>query len=130
MQQNQSQPHTEQTVQQPVPAAAASGVQNKPLDTQVHGKVISMLGYVVPILFFVPYLVGKMRGNEFARFHGNQQFVVLLVFFVAYLIGSFVPFLGIAVLVLWFVMMVIGLRHVLRGEMTPMPIIGGVNILK
>lgn len=105
-------------------------------------KVYGVLAYI-GLLVLVPILAGK---TQFARYHANQG----LALFIVNLIGGVVvgvvsgiltfvvPFVGVivgsilggvyglAVLIL----AIIGIVHAVNGEMKPLPVIGGFNILK
>lgn len=99
-------------------------------------KVFGILSYI-GILWIVGLAAGK---TEFARFHANQGLVLFLaglVIGVASGILCVIPFIGfiggivsglggLATLVL----MILGIVNVAQGEMKPLPIIGGITIVK
>lgn len=104
-------------------------------------KVYGVLAYI-GILVLVPILAGK---TPFTRYHANQGLILLI----ANLIGGTVigvmtviltlilPILGIVFGVLAslyelvvLIMAIIGIVHAAQGEMKPLPIIGGITILK
>ena len=104
-------------------------------------KAFSVLGYI-GILFLIPLLAGK---TEYTRFHANQGLVLFIADVVLGIaigiingILGFVPFVGSLVAGLAsgvlslaiFVMMIIGIVHAAQGEMKPLPIIGGIQIIK
>ena len=98
-------------------------------------KVMAIVGYIIPIMFFIP-LVTDAKNSPFAKFHANQQLVLLICgigFNVAVMILSsilrFLGFIGIFGLVL-FVLAIMGIINAARGEMKPLPVIGGFQILK
>lgn len=86
--------------------------------------LIAILSYI-GILFLVPLLVSK--DNEFAQFHAKQGLVLFLYNLISGAI-LVIPLLGWivgAVLMMGsFVMMVIGIVNVLKGEKKPLPLIG------
>lgn len=93
-------------------------------------KDICILCYFGP-LFLIPYFTRK--GSPFVSYHSNQGLVLLLF----ELIGGFaakVPFLGwligIFCGVLALVCFIMGLVNVCNGQMKPLPLIGGISILK
>ena len=97
-------------------------------------KLMAIIGYIVPILFFVP-LVTDAKDSPFAKFHANQQLVLLIVAIAVNIAGSTIPVVGwfliwpvgvIAVLVL----AIIGLLNASRGEMKPLPVIGSAELIK
>lgn len=103
---------------------------------------VSVLAYC-SILFFVPLVAYK--DSKFARFHAGQGLNVLL-FSIAYsivtaiLTGIFTAIsigLGAALGALlslggifFFVVMIMGIVNVCKGEMKPLPVIGNINIIK
>ncbi len=97
-------------------------------------KLMAIIGYIVPILFFVP-LITDAKDSPFAKFHANQQLVLLLVAIAVNVVGSFIPVVG------WFlilpvgaiallVLVVIGVLNASRGEMKPLPVIGSAELIK
>ena len=96
-------------------------------------KVFGVLGYI-GILFLIPLLAGK---TEFSRFHANQGLVLFIVDAVASVAATalaFIPFVGwIASSVLGlaiFILAIMGIVNAAQGEMKPLPVIGGIQILK
>lgn len=104
-------------------------------------KVYGILGYI-GILFLVPLLAGK---TEFSRFHANQGLVLFLADIVlGVLIGITVgvlSLLGVIGVVLGsiisgvlglviFVLMIMGIINAANGEMKPLPVIGGIKLIK
>jgi len=87
-------------------------------------RAISYLAYL-GLLFLVPLLVKK--DSKFAQFHAKQGLVLVVVSAVAWVIGI-VPVLGwiIAPLIYIgiFVLIIIGLINVSKGEMKRLPIVG------
>lgn len=117
----------EQQNQQPnVPQGGSSDVdKNKPL---------AIIGYIIPILFFIP-LVTDAKNSQFAKFHANQQLILLIAAIAVNIVGGIIPFLGWFIIlpigsILLIVLAIMGLIHAAKGEMKPMPIIGGFNIIK
>ena len=70
---------------------------------------MAILAYFGPLVL-VPILAA--RESRFAQYHANQGLVLLIV--------------GIVFLVL----AVIGIINASKGEMKPLPVIGGISILK
>jgi len=97
-------------------------------------KLLAIVGYIVPILFFVP-LITEGKNSPFARFHANQQLVLLIVAIAVNIAGTMIPFIGwililpvgvVAVIVL----AVLGILNASRGEMKRLPVIGGAELIK
>lgn len=98
-------------------------------------KALAIVGYIFPILFFIP-LVTDAKNSPFAKFHANQQLDLLLFEVVGYIASTILTFILIGFL-LWFVViigglvfMIMGIINASKGEMKPLPLIGGINIIK
>ncbi len=96
-------------------------------------KVYAVLAYL-GILVLIPLFVSPK--SEFARFHANQGLVLLLtniLFGVFKLImgGSILLTLGYFIIsMMLFVFSILGIITAAKGEKKPLPIIGGIQILK
>lgn len=109
--------------------------EQKPNNEDVEkNKAMAIVGYILPILFFIP-LITEAKNSRFAKFHANQQLVLLIAAVVVNIVGGIIPFLG------WFIILpigtimllvfaIMGLIHAAKGEMKPMPLIGGIEIIK
>jgi uncharacterized membrane protein len=97
-------------------------------------KAMAIVGYIIPILFFIP-LISDGKNSPFAKFHANQQLVLLIAAVVINIVGGIIPFLG------WFIILPLGCIFLLvvaimgiisasKGEMKKLPLIGGIEILK
>ena len=97
-------------------------------------KAMGIIGYIIPILFFIP-LVTDAKNSPFAKFHANQQLVLLIAWFVVNIVGGVIPILG------WFIILpfgmiaclvfaIMGIINASKGEMKPLPWIGGIQIIK
>ncbi len=118
---------TQQTQQVPVTPVSGGADQE---------KVLLILGYIFPFLFFLPLVIDSMKNSQFAKFHANQQLNLLLLYVVGsavagvltiILIGLLLlPILGVAELVFT----VMGVINVVNKEMKPLPLIGKFNLIK
>jgi len=97
-------------------------------------KTLAIVGYIIPILFFVP-LISDGKNSPFAKFHANQQLVLLIAAVAVNIIGGVIPVLG------WFVILplgcifllvvaIMGIINAAKGEMKKLPLIGGIEIIK
>ncbi|MCB9810056.1 DUF4870 domain-containing protein [Candidatus Nomurabacteria bacterium] len=101
-------------------------------------KVLAIVGYILPFLFFLPLLNDKSKEDSFARFHANQQlilliFIVLLSFIRQPLMMIFMSlsyFIMDIINIVILVMAILGAYNAYRGEMKELPIIGKFRILK
>lgn len=96
-------------------------------------KVWSVLGYLFPILFFVPII---LDGNsKFCKFHANQQLVWLVVCIIIGIISKIlgiIPVLG-GILCALIALCLLGADLVLayagaNGKAVRIPILGNINI--
>ena len=91
-------------------------------------KVIAALAYII---FFLPLIAAQ--GSKFARYHANQALVLFLLGVANFIIGS-VPILGWMISVFLslfiFVLAIIGIVNALGGKAKPLPLIGGIKIIK
>jgi len=98
-------------------------------------KALAIVGYIVPILFFIALINESSKNSPFAKFHANQQLVLLITGFIVQVVGVIIPILG------WFVILPLGMLAILacaimgviaaaKGEMKQLPVIGKYTILK
>jgi len=116
----------------PTAAVAGSADSNR--------KLFGVLGYFFTFLFFLPLVIEESKNDAFSRFHAGQQLNLLIfgfagiiiLFFLALLplIGLLTIFLGPAFFVLNIVFFVMGIIHVINNEMKPLPLIGGIELIK
>lgn len=111
---------------QPNPPSAG-----QPADTK---KIWGIIGYIFPILFFVPLVIEDLKANPFSKFHANQQLVLLLAAIVVNIVGGVIPVLGWFVIlpigsIILIVIAVIGIINAAKGQQKPLPIIGKIKIL-
>ncbi|MDD3192553.1 MAG: zinc ribbon domain-containing protein [Oscillospiraceae bacterium] len=121
-------------------APAATAVMDAAAKDAQENKAMAILAYII---FLIPLFAAK--DSKFARYHTNQGLLVVLLsvaYGIVYTILSSVLFaiswrVGLAVtgilgLVAWVfpVLSIIGIVNVCGGKMKPLPIIGGITILK
>lgn len=91
-------------------------------------KTMGILAY---ILFFIPIIAA--RDSKFAMYHANQGLSLFIVAVASNVVAGFIPFFGTllsGLLSLGFlVFMVLGIINASKGEMKPLPLIGGINLL-
>lgn len=97
-------------------------------------KATGILSYFGIVLWLVAFLAGDKEG---AKFHLNQSLILTLIMLVFSVVGSLValiPFVGWLVdcvfLIAWFVFWIMGLISAIQEEEKPLPLIGGLKILK
>jgi uncharacterized membrane protein len=121
-QQNQNMPPVEPQIQ---PAGEGDAEKN---------KAMAIIGYIIPILFFIP-LVTDAKNSPFAKFHANQQLNLLLLAIAVNIIGGVVPIIGWFIIlpggsILLIVFAILGIVNAVKGRMKKLPLIGGINIIK
>ena len=97
-------------------------------------KLLAAISYI-GILFLVPLLAAK--DDAFARYHANQGLVLFIANIAAAIAGfilGFIPVIGgiisFIISIALFVLMILGIINALKGEMKPLPLIGGIEIIK
>ncbi len=96
----------------------------------MNAKVTAIISYFGLILWLVAFLAGDKEG---AKFWLNQS-LVLTIASVAVSVVAIIPILGwivsavggIAIFVFW----IMGLVSAIQGEEKPLPLIGGIELLK
>ena len=78
----------------------------------------------------------EAKDNKFARYHANQQLLLLLFWVVAQIIASLLAFVLIGMLlypviyIIGIIFMVMGVINALNGEMKPLPVLGRYELIK
>lgn len=97
-------------------------------------RLFGILGYIFPILFFLP-LVTDAKDNAFAKYHANQQLLLLLFLIIGNTAASILTVILIGLLlypVVWIfglVCMVMGILNVVNDRQKPLPLIGTITTL-
>lgn len=111
-------------------SAPESNIPNQnPSTGGQNDKVMGILAYL-SILVLVPLL--SSNKSESVKFHTNQGLVLLVVNIIGQIILSvlnlyvIIPIFSLAILAL----VIVGIMHVVNGEMKELPLIGGWKILK
>ena len=115
---------------------AAAGIFQEVINMYSNDKVYGILSYI-GILWIVGLAAGK---TPFAKFHANQGLVLFLAEIVIGIAGgilSVIPFIGFIGAIVSglgslasLVLMILGIVNVAQGEMKPLPVIGGITIIK
>jgi uncharacterized membrane protein len=96
-------------------------------------KALAIVGYIIPILFFVP-LVSDAKNSPYAKFHANQQLNLLISWIVVEVVGTVIPFIGWLIIlplgtIFLIVIAIMGIINASKGEMKELPVIGGFKLL-
>ena len=86
-------------------------------------KTLVIVGYIIPLLFFL-----NMNKGPDERIHANQQLLLLLT----WIIGSilYMVLIGIFVHLFALILMIIGIVNAVNGKAKPLPLIGGIKLIK
>lgn len=93
-------------------------------------KVYAILAYII---FFIPLLAA--RESKFAMYHANQGLILLLSAIILNFVGTIIPFLGWFIIIplgnlLVFVLAILGIINAANGTKKPLPLIGGISLIK
>jgi len=106
-------------------------------------KVLAIVGYIFPILFFIP-LVTEAKNSLYAKFHSNQQLILLIFGFAGGIavgiisaVLAFIPVMGPLMVMLlmpvfWFAclgLMIMGIINAANGGAKKLPVIGSLATL-
>lgn len=106
--------------QEPQQVADAADIEKNKLNA-----VLSYLG----ILIIVPLLSEDAKKSPFAKFHLNQG----LVLAIAGVVGGavfWIPLIGWAAGIAFFIIWLIGLLGAINGEMKRVPLLGNIELIK
>jgi uncharacterized membrane protein len=123
----------EQKQEQPQSAPQAPKVESSDVEKN---KPMAIIGYIIPILFFIPLLSEEGKKSPFAKFHANQQLNLLLFGVIGYTASAILMIILIGFLLYFVVIigslvfLIMGIINAAKGEMKKLPIIGGFSILK
>ena len=106
-------------------------------------KTTGIVAYLTWIGLVISFVAGE-KDDEFAKFHQNQSLVITiasiaisLMCFIFGIIGAVVPILGVLLGLISgilglavFVFFIMGLINAINNEMKPLPLIGGIKIIK
>ena len=97
-------------------------------------KVFGIIGYIFPILFFLP-MVTDAKNNSFAMFHANQQLNLLLFNVIGFTVSGILVFVLIGILLMPLValanlvFLILGIVNVVNEEKKRLPVIGGFDLI-
>ena len=126
-QQNQPQQQPNEAQTQPIQPAVNSDVEKN--------KAMAIIGYIIPILFFIPLLSEESKKSPFAKFHANQQLMLLIAAIIVNVVGGIIPIIGWFILlpigsIILIILAIMGIINAAKGAIKKLPIIGGYEIIK
>jgi uncharacterized membrane protein len=90
-------------------------------------KVMALLAYII---FFIPLIAAP--NSKFAKYHANQGLVLFLLY-IAIIILSNISILGFLEYIgglFVLVLVILGIINAVNGKVKPLPLIGGITIIK
>jgi len=131
--QNETQ-ETQTNEPQAAPQEQSNQQNNAPASADTK-KLWGILGYIIPVLFFIPLVMDDLKSDPYSKFHSNQQLVLLLAAIVVNIVGGVIPILGWFIIlpigtIVLLVLAIIGIINAAKGVQKPLPIIGGIVIIK
>ena len=139
--QQMQQPYMQQAPYPGQPVAPAAGADGYPVVGPESSTLMRVISYLW-ILWLIPLFAAKTdRG---ARYHCNQGIVLFIVSMIVAIIGWIAGAIGTQstvagllisgivgiINIIIFVLMIIGIINAVKGRLKPLPIIGGITILK
>ncbi len=136
MDQNNPQQNNQPQQENPQPQQPQSGGEQKEAAKPVdNGKIWGIVGYIFPVLFFIPLVMDELKNNPYSKFHANQQLNLFLAAIAVNIVGGVIPILG------WFIILpigsiilivfaIMGIINAAKGKQKPLPLIGGIKIIK
>jgi len=101
-----------------------------PKEDIANGKLMSFLAYL-GILILIPLFCNKSN-NKFVKFHTSQAFTLCLVELIcgAFIRMHFLTLIAQIISFIAFILAIIGIYNVVKGEAKELPLIGNYTILK
>lgn len=132
--QNQSvSPTPGQPATPPVAPSPVGGSSSGTSNGMEQHKLWAILGYILPILFFIP-LLSEAKHNAYAKFHANQQLNLLLFWVVTSVVLPMIPFIGWVLMPFCYiagvVFMIMGVINASQGQLKALPLIGTFALIK
>ncbi len=104
--------------------------------TSDNDKLMGVLAYL-GILVIIPIVAGGK--SKFVKYHANQGLVNLLFYIiigVATAVIAFIPYVNFILIFAWLIYLIptifaiLGIINVVNGEQKPLPLIGGITLIK
>ena len=90
-------------------------------------KIMALLSYI-GILVLIPLF--SSRQSPFTRFHVNQGLILLICSLVSWFVGSLSSTLAWVLNIAIFVLAIIGIFNVVKGEAKELPLVGKFRIIQ
>ncbi len=109
------------------PAQEASAAENVDTADASNNKLMGILAYL-GILVLIPLFLAKE--SKFVRFHVNQGLILLICSLVSWFVGSLSSTLAWVLNIAIFVLAIIGIFNVVKGEAKELPLVGKIRIIQ
>ncbi len=98
-------------------------------DIQANKSIVTMssvLCIFFPVLFFIPLV--SCKDSEYAKFYANNLLLLFIVDMIS--AATAVIFIGFVIGVMALVLAIMNASNASKGLNTPLPIIGGIKLIK
>ena len=98
------------------------------MENQQQNKLPAIIAYITIVGWIIAFLI-RDKDDAFQKVHINQA----LIIGIAGAIGgafSFIPILGAVISLVVFIFAVLGLIRAIQGSSEPLPLIGGITLIK
>jgi len=119
-------PAPEETAPEVGPAAGPAATEIDPADAG-NNKLMGILAYL-GVLVLIPLIAAK--DSKFVRFHVNQGLILLICSVVSWFVGSLSATLAWVLNIAIFVLAIIGIYNVVKGETKELPLVGKFRIIQ
>ncbi len=152
--QSQEMPQAQENVQSESQPVASEESQTAPRAEQPaqqegtgatdNGKIWGILGYIIPIIFFIPLVMDDLKSNPYSKFHAGQQLNLLILGIVGWVIMlvlsgilvftvvliPLIPILWLIFQVIVVILAIMGIINAAKGEQKKLPLIGKFKLIK
>ena len=103
------------------PPATPAGAAAPPAVSSTEDKTVAILSYITLIGFIVAIVLNSNKKTKLGAYHLRQMLGLILTSLV-----GIIPILGWIILLGLFVFWIMGLITAIKGEMKPVPLLGGL----
>ena len=94
-----------------------------PMEDVEAGKLMAILGYLIPILFIVPLI---QKDNHFSLFHAKQVLLLIFGYVASSIVAAITCGVGSILYIPCLVWQIIGLVFAIQGQYKPLPLVGNL----
>lgn len=119
-------PATDSAPEETAPEVGPATTEIDPADAG-NNKLMGILAYL-GVLVLIPLIAAK--DSKFVRFHVNQGLILLICSVVSWFVGSLSATLAWVLNIAIFVLAIIGIYNVVKGETKELPLVGKFRIIQ